>query len=175
MLACGVAHIQHFLLGVFLMREGHGDHVFRGAFIDTCQHRAGEDAIVFAPAANKVGQDHSVNQPMWVVGHQHDWTLKRNILNLRVRGLQIDAHRLHRGGPKGLACGLLFFLKLTDTSDDRQFSGEQLDRLNDRAFDRAGERRGIRQAAPVVDRPAVVDALLCRIFIHNVYHLALLT
>ena len=133
------------------MGKRHGDHVLCRAFINPSQQGAGQNAVIWPFAPDKIGQDHAIHQTMRMIGHQHHGPCCGNTVKLCLWGQQINAHDLHRSRPKLLPFRGTKFFKCTHAADDRDLARHPFYRPNNRACDGAFECVGVGQAAPIID------------------------
>ena len=123
----GRAHLHPLALRVLLVREGDGYQETCGHFVDPGQEPAHQNLEVVALVAQQMGDDHSVDQPVRMIGHENHWPLSGNPVQLMRRRLQLDAHHLHRRGPERLPLGRAHPFELAHPAHDGQFAGEPLD------------------------------------------------
>ena len=130
MLHRDVPHFQHFPLCILFVRERNRDHIAGGGFIDAGQDRTCQNAEIITAATNQIRKDHPVNQPMWMVGHENYWARFGNVLKFMIRRQQVNAHRLHRGRPKGPPHWCAATLECANAADDGDLAGQPFDRTD---------------------------------------------
>ena len=140
------------------MRERHGDHEHINR-VHTRQKRAGQDLIVGAYAPNQLCQNHAVDKPMRVIGHDNHRALLGDAAQLVFGRLQLDPHDFQRVPPKALAEFHAAFFKLADQIEQVKLAGKQLHHADGEGLERVGEGVGVRQVALVIGD---VDLLFAR-------------